>query len=276
MDKTLVFEDPALAKGFTQIPNAILRCSTLSVGSRLLYAILLSYAWQDGQCFPGQERLANDLGFKSVQGIRKLLTELKKAGLIQVVRRGHMRTNVYVITSWSKLELLLSDRNCSSGQAEVMETVVSITTGDGNYSFHQAEVMETVVSITTGDGNCSFHHDGNCSFSNEYTDDKQADHAKPRPSLSAAAGFSDDQKAAYQSLVDLGVGRRVAARLVREFGPKAAQGWVSESKCRPGLRNPAGWVRDRVESGELPPQPRRDRDDPDRYISGEYAEFVER
>ena len=129
MDKTLIFEDRVVAQGFTQIPNAILRCSGLSAGSRLLYAILLSYAWQDGECFPGQERLADDLGFKSTRGIRKLLAELKDTGLIRVTRRGKMQTNVYVITSWRKLGAILSDRNCGSYHSEVTGTVVPLVTG---------------------------------------------------------------------------------------------------------------------------------------------------
>jgi hypothetical protein len=273
MDKTLVFEDQALAKGFTQIPNAILRCSTLSVGSRLLYAILLSYAWQDGECFPGQRRLATDMGFRSIRGVQKLLDELREAGLIYVIRRGKKRTNLYVIASWSRLEAVMgtrvpvtaSDGNGSSAHSE----------GDANHSSHHSEVMRTTVHITQGDANCSSCGDANHSSYNEYSDDKQTAHDRQRHSL-VAVGLSSDQESVLQSLIDIGVGRLVAHRLVCEYDLTAVRGWLAESQRRRGLTNPAGWVRKQVESGEVPPRRKSTWDDPDRYVSGPYAEFVER
>ena len=47
--------------GFTQVPNAILRATEISQGAKLVYAMLLSYAWHNNECFPGQDRLAEDL-----------------------------------------------------------------------------------------------------------------------------------------------------------------------------------------------------------------------
>lgn len=93
---TIYIEDETLRAGFAQVPNRILRMKGLSHGARLTYALLLSYAWQKGSCFPGQERLAEDLDV-SRQSISTYLRELKTKGLIIVKRRGLGQTNVYII-----------------------------------------------------------------------------------------------------------------------------------------------------------------------------------
>ena len=98
-EKTLVFEDGTLAKGFTIIPNTILRNPALSLQSRHLYSLLLSYAWQDNECFPGQARLATDAGCSERQ-VQNLLGHLIAAGLITTRRRGLGKTNVYTICRW--------------------------------------------------------------------------------------------------------------------------------------------------------------------------------
>jgi len=59
---TVVVEDLALKSGFAQLPNFILTEKKLSAYAKLSYALLLSYAWQKDSCFPGQERMSNDLG----------------------------------------------------------------------------------------------------------------------------------------------------------------------------------------------------------------------
>src|SRR5579859_2188793 len=55
-------ENPVLRGGFTQVPNFILKDPTLSVGAKVAYAMFLSYAWHNDSCFPGQDRLAEDMG----------------------------------------------------------------------------------------------------------------------------------------------------------------------------------------------------------------------
>ena len=93
---TIIVENEALRQGFTQIPNYVLRDKRLSFGARLTYTMLLSYAWQEGSCFPGQERIAHDLGI-SRQSVSKFLQELRRNGLIDWERRGLGKTNVYYI-----------------------------------------------------------------------------------------------------------------------------------------------------------------------------------
>ena len=100
---TIIIENEALRKGFTMIPNYILRDPTISAGAKLTYTLLLSYAWQEGSCFPGQKRLAGNLGVKE-RMVRYHLTKLKKRGLIEVKRRGLGKTNVYIIKDVRKPE----------------------------------------------------------------------------------------------------------------------------------------------------------------------------
>ena len=48
--------------GFTQVPNFLFKNSGLSMGAIVVYSKFLSYAWHNDFCFPGQQRLADDLG----------------------------------------------------------------------------------------------------------------------------------------------------------------------------------------------------------------------
>jgi Helix-turn-helix domain len=90
----IVGADPATRHGFTQVPNFILKSEALSPGAKLSYAMLLHYAWQNDFCFPGQERLAKDMGVGKRSVIR-FMAELERVGFIAVQRRGLGQTNLY-------------------------------------------------------------------------------------------------------------------------------------------------------------------------------------
>jgi hypothetical protein len=105
---TIVVLNEALKRGFTQIPNYVLRDSKLSFGARLVYAVLLSYAWQEDSCFPGQQRIADDLGC-SRQMVNKYLVELQQRSYVSWKRNGLGKTNVYYILDFKPLNLLNSE-----------------------------------------------------------------------------------------------------------------------------------------------------------------------
>lgn len=86
--------DPVSSAGFTQVPNHILRAKKLSAGAKLTYAMLLSYAWQNDFCFPGQQALGEDMG-ASERSVRTYLNELVEAGYLEVKQRGLGQTNLY-------------------------------------------------------------------------------------------------------------------------------------------------------------------------------------
>ncbi len=93
---SIYIQNETLRRGFTSTPNRVLCNAVLSMGARFVYTLLLSYAWQDDRCFPGQERLARDVGC-SVRTVQRYLTELEEAGEIRVIQQGLQRPNIYVI-----------------------------------------------------------------------------------------------------------------------------------------------------------------------------------
>jgi uncharacterized protein YdaU (DUF1376 family) len=109
-EKTLIIKDSSFKKGFTSVPNVILT-SSLSFGAKTIYSLLLMFAWQEKETFPGQARLAQAAGCTE-RTVRTYLNELKKEGLITWKQRGLTKTNVYYINSLDSF----SDRKDSSGQ----------------------------------------------------------------------------------------------------------------------------------------------------------------
>jgi Helix-turn-helix domain len=90
----IVGADLATRHGFTQVPNFILTNPNISVGAKLAYAMLLKYAWQDNACFPGQVKLAEDMGATD-RSVRTYLKELEGAELLEIKQRGLGKTNLY-------------------------------------------------------------------------------------------------------------------------------------------------------------------------------------
>lgn len=88
--------DSVSKEGFTQIPNSVLRNPKLSMGAKMTYAVLLSYAWYNNYCFPGQKKASEHLGI-SERYMRTFLTELKTNKLLTIKRRGLGKTNYYYL-----------------------------------------------------------------------------------------------------------------------------------------------------------------------------------
>jgi len=88
--------DANLRHGFAQVPRPVLRAKGLSPKAKLVYAALLDYAWQAGSCFPGQQRLADDLDV-SLDTVQRALQELRAFQLVAWERRGLTKPNIYAI-----------------------------------------------------------------------------------------------------------------------------------------------------------------------------------
>ena len=82
------------ARGFSQVPNYVLRSGELSPGAKLTYAMLISYAWQNDFCFPGQARLAKDIGVTD-RSVRTYLKELQQKRYLNIKQQGLMKPNLY-------------------------------------------------------------------------------------------------------------------------------------------------------------------------------------
>jgi hypothetical protein len=96
LDRNIILKgaDVLTAKGFTQVPNHVLVSDRLSPGAKLAYAMLLKYAWQNDRCFPGQARLANDMGVTD-RSVRTYLQELEKRQFVIIKQRGLGKPNLY-------------------------------------------------------------------------------------------------------------------------------------------------------------------------------------
>jgi DNA-binding transcriptional ArsR family regulator len=88
--------DIATQRGWTGVPNFILESKDISVGAKLIYAMLLKYAREMDECFPGQSRLAKDIG-NSERSVRSWLKELERVRLIDIKQRGQGRPNLYTV-----------------------------------------------------------------------------------------------------------------------------------------------------------------------------------
>jgi hypothetical protein len=84
--------------GWTQIPNAIMRDTTIPPTTRLLYGVILSYAWGDrGVCTKAAKDLAVEAGIGR-SAFFEGVALLRERGLLRVDKRKVGRTfaNVYV------------------------------------------------------------------------------------------------------------------------------------------------------------------------------------
>jgi len=97
----LVGADALSQRGFVQVPVAILRTKKLSIGAKMAYTALLSYAWHNDYCFPGQDRMADDIGAGRTS-VNSYIKELEQKGFIKITRRGQGRTNLYEVNLKAK------------------------------------------------------------------------------------------------------------------------------------------------------------------------------
>lgn len=89
--------DALSQSGFTQVPNCLLKSEKLSPGAKLTYAMLLSYAWENEFCFPGQETLAKDMG-SGLRSVVRYIRELEDEDFLKIHKRGQGRVNVYELS----------------------------------------------------------------------------------------------------------------------------------------------------------------------------------
>ena len=95
-EERIEFNDALMSLGFVTVPRVILRSPVLTLQAKAVFIMLLDYAWNKAQCFPGRDRLATDAGVH-VNSIDKHIKELTNIGLLHIERRGKKRTNVYKI-----------------------------------------------------------------------------------------------------------------------------------------------------------------------------------
>lgn len=77
--------------------DMVARNPLISLQAKGVYMILVSYANNKGECWPGIERLAAEMGVHE-RTIRRSINELVEKGAITKVSRGKKLTNVYNVT----------------------------------------------------------------------------------------------------------------------------------------------------------------------------------
>ena len=257
--KTLVILDPVLKKGFTSVPNVVLYAKNLSMPAKCLYGILLSFAWQENECFPGQERLAEAADCTD-KTIRKYLEELRKYGLISWVRRGLNQTNIYYICDLNGVERLKAlgdkDRKGCSGQ-ERKEL------SDKEYSVKRSVVVDPRANDKKSNSNTE---------SSTVTDDGAA-FDLPAGSEMEVCSQGEDQKdkspqeppareqlrKKVRALAGAEISAGFAEEILERYSPKKIASVLSELQRQLSqgieIQKIGGWLRYALENAIQPDQP---------------------
>lgn len=97
----VIIQNETLRSGFAAFPYLVMEDKRLSIGARLTYAFLLKYAWQEGSCFPGQKKMADQMGV-SDRHLRRFLIELQTSGYIKITRKDKRFNNTYILVDRKK------------------------------------------------------------------------------------------------------------------------------------------------------------------------------
>lgn len=252
------FRNPVQQQGFAILYHVLTLDKGLSDGAFRLYALLLKYAQQKDFAYPGVERLAQDLGV-STRTILSRLAELEEHKLITRQRRFGKSGITWI-------------EDLAQAYAERLRE------GEESCTFEQA---------CEGEGSCTFEgHEGEEFFTSNVQnsspkekEDRRTTRAMDgRKRSNAAAVLSDEQEGVLSRLLEIGMDKVVAEKVVQQHDLGAVRAWVAEAEAAEGLNNPAGFVLSRLRGGKEPPRSQADNrsdDDLDRYVGGEYAEFVE-
>ena len=98
--------------GFTQLSNILIDTVLLSRVEKLVLWALISFAWNNPGCFPGQDRLSLMTGY-SERVVVDGLASLRAKKMIEYKRRGYGRTNYYKFldpTIQDAIERLIAER----------------------------------------------------------------------------------------------------------------------------------------------------------------------
>ena len=110
--------------GWTMTPNDIIRRSDISPTAKTIWGVIASFTNPDNpdSAWPGLERIANYVGVSS-RTVSKYISELKTAGLLEVIRRGLGRTNLTVLAAESALTGDLKGNCLWSGDCRIIHRV---------------------------------------------------------------------------------------------------------------------------------------------------------
>lgn len=97
----VIIQNEILRSGFAAFPYLVMEDKELSIGARMTYAFLLKYAWQEGSCFAGQKRIAEDMGVSERQ-LQRYLYQLRDHKYIRIERKDKRYNNTYILLDRKK------------------------------------------------------------------------------------------------------------------------------------------------------------------------------
>jgi DNA-binding transcriptional ArsR family regulator len=244
--------------GWTAIPNAVLR-GNLERGPRLLLCVLMSYAYGEKEtCFPGQERLADDLN-TTPRTIRRWLDKLKEHGLVEYKRKGFSKSNLYVLKVQEYLDTVRTPT--SSMEDAIQDTGVrSVRTPTSYQSGHTRPVnnkREKQKRNNISGGGVGQDVDISKNSEDKVDQDNLADSANEKSDIPADSVSESSDIAAMQSeLIEelKTVGFNGARDFVLRYDDELVRSWVAYAGDNPSIRNPGGFIREKVRAGEKPPE----------------------
>jgi hypothetical protein len=298
---------PAHPSPFVRTPVDLARCPHLSPTAKATHNVLRSYANQHNEAWPGQVRLAQEVGV-SPPTLRAALAELVAAGLVTVRRRGQGHTNVYSLTplplcgpaagrktvafpnekplrSRTKKSCLNPDRGeQDSEECDQPPPAPSLKEQDGGGgAILWRNTVEDGPATTEA---LPFRHQGEDCAGATMVDEEVAGRIVADPDLlEEVAGLIATDAALLVKA--LGMDQTSAQRVARAaaqlpYGPGYVSELVSYALSAPGVRNPAGLVRAVVRRGERrPPRPARrpaglrSTLDPEKYLRGKFAHLFQ-
>jgi len=231
---TLAVANAALRGGFVLLPRTLLHALGLSRDAKLLYAVLLSYAWQAGSCFPGAERLQHDLGCGKNQ-VTRYLQELEVAGLVTRQRRGQGKTTRYTLHDVQAVAAAAAPAADSpEAGIRVPRNGASRLPELGN----QDSPKRGAEYDSAEQDPAEQHHQPMAAALPPKAVEPPDTLAPTVSAVQPPAGAGDDD--ALQSLLSQGVTRRIAEDLVRTHGAQAVRQQLQWQASRPAVTSPAG------------------------------------
>ncbi len=142
---TLLLEDQSLRYGFVQLPKLVLYARNLSRDAKLLYAVLLGYAWQERRCFPGYSRLCDDMQ-ASENAVRKYMRELEATDLLRQKRRGLGKTNIYTLLDLRTAKTEVQEPHTSEVRARTAKFAVQDSAKSAAFERRESAVADPANS----------------------------------------------------------------------------------------------------------------------------------
>ncbi len=254
------YTPPAQPEFFVQAPLSVVRCPTLSPVAKTTYDVLLSYRDRHGLAYPGQARLAAEVGV-SEPTLRRALARLAAEGLVEPTRRGQGHTNAYRVHR--------SELRAGSSEARPERKKRALQ----NENFVRSRTNKTFVELDQPE-----------------RDPQEQDQPPPAPSGQGGEGgggisFEQVQQIeADAALIEKATGMNTgeaaetaALAAASGHGPGYVAELVAHIAASPSVQNPAGCLRALVQHGKrrpargaggVPPRSQRAALHPEHYRPG--------